>query len=225
MDTASGAFDISDTTATSNVKKSSQEPNVETESLPHSTESKADGEIEDDDEDSGPPPPGNGGHVPGKYIWTQTLSELDLSVDLPAGTRGRDVTVNFTKGRLIIKLRGASDPICDDKLSHSVLPDDSTWTIEDGKKLCIQLQKKNGMEWWDKVCVSDPGIDVKKVRPENSKLSDLDGDTRQTVEKMMYDQRQKAIGLPSSDEQKKLDILEKFKKQHPEMDFSNTKIS
>ena len=178
-----------------------------------------------DDDIKEPPPLGNGGTVEGKYVWTQTLSEVSVTIPVPDHTRGRDLNVTIARNHLKVGLKKQSDWIINSPLVKTIICDDSFWTVEDGNSLVINLQKVNQMEWWEGVCKGDPTIDIRKIQPENSSVSDLDGETRKTVEKMMFDQRQKALGLPTSDEQEKFDAIEKFKQQHPELDFSNAKIT
>ncbi len=214
-------FDVSSALTTDDSNKKSP-PKTKPVEKKQSNEKKKD----DEEEDNSPPPLGNGGTVEGKYVWTQTLQEVTVTVPLPMNTRGRDMNVTISKKYLKIGLKSqAPNFIVNAPLTKAIICDDSFWTVEDGNRLIINLQKLNQMEWWEAVCEGDPTIDVKKVQPENSNLSDLDGETRQTVEKMMFDQRQKAMGLPTSDEQKKFEMLEKFKQQHPELDFSQAKIN
>ena len=92
--------------------------------------------------------------------------------------------------KLLVGIKGQPNKIIDGELPKKVKVDDSLWSIEkDGVKrsLQINLTKSNGMEWWDCVIEGDTKIDTQKIEPENSKLSDLDGETRSVVEKMMFD--------------------------------------
>ena len=185
-----------------------------------------DDDEEEEEEEQGPPLIGNGG-TNEKYRWTQTLKELNVYVSVRAGLRSKHLTVSYTRSKLKVGVKG-EDLIVDGEMFANIRCDDCTWTIEDsedGREIALYLVKDNQMEWWKSVCKGDEEVDTKRIVPENSKLGDLDGDTRQTVEKMMFDQRQKAMGKPTSDEMKKQDVMKKFMSQHPEMDFSQAKFT
>ncbi|KAF4553152.1 putative nuclear movement protein nudC [Elsinoe fawcettii] len=163
------------------------------------------------------------------YKWTQTIGDLDITIPIDAKYKGKDLDVKITKTTLKAAIKG-QEAFIDGPFPHPILPDESTWTLTSQtpteKELAIHLDKSNKMNWWPHVVTNAPfSLDTSKIVPENSKLSDLDGETRGMVEKMMYDQRQKEMGKPSSDEEKKQEMLKKFMGQHPEMDFSQAKIS
>ncbi len=211
--TADGEFDASASVAP-------PKPPAETPIVANASSKEGD-DIEEDDKS--PPPEGNGGSTD-LYKWTQTLSEVTVNIPVPAGTKAKMLNVDLKNTSVRITLQGQSKPIVEGNFHKRIHMEDTLWQMVDGV-LVLFLSKENRMEWWKCVLIGDPEIDTKKVQPENSKLSDLDGETRQTVEKMMFDQRQKQMGLPSSDELQKQDMLKKFMAAHPEMDFSKAKFN
>jgi|TARA_B110000090_G_scaffold205579_1_gene253519 hypothetical protein len=219
------SFEIVDEETTNKKEVEKTEETAETKKEGGAANDEGDDD-EEEDEDQGPALVGNGG-TNDSYRWTQTLKELNVYIPVRAGLRSKHLTVSYTRSKLKIGVKG-EDLIIDGTMFNVIRCDDCTWTIEDsaaGREIALYLVKDNQMEWWKCVCKGDEEINTKRIVPENSKLGDLDGDTRQTVEKMMFDQRQKAMGKPTSDEMKKQDVMKKFMSQHPEMDFSQAKFT
>jgi len=203
-------------------KKARQEGKKEEKKEEEKKEEEVPEEKEEED-DKEPPPTGNGGSTD-TYTWTQTLSTVEVFVPVRPGVKAKQIVCDIGVDTIKLGVKGET-LIINGKWHAKTKPDDCTWTLLDNKAVQISLEKHDGMKWWSCVVQGDAEINTKKIVPENSKLGDLDGETRMTVEKMMYDQRQKALGKPTSDQEKTHALLEKFKAAHPEMDFSNAKIN
>lgn len=175
-----------------------------------------------------PPGPGNGSKTD-KYVWTQSLEEVQATVTIDSGLRARDLIVKLDTNHCYIAKKDGSAVFLDGEWCDKTHPDEAIWTVEEnqGRKVVeFTLTKwKNSNNWWNCLLKGEPPIDTQKVNPESSKLSDLDGEMKSTVEKMMFDMNQKQKGLPSSDELLKQEKLKEFMKAHPEMDFSKAKFA
>ena len=53
--------------------------------------------------------------------------------------------------------------------------------------------------WWDSVVKGDPEIDTQQV-DSTCKIDEYDAETQGSIRKIMFDQKQKAKGLPTSEE-------------------------
>lgn len=213
---------------TSNSTKSAKEP--EQAEMTNGGLSKMDTKKDDEDTNADEtklmPNRQNGANLE-KYQWGQTLEDVEIRIpfELNGKLRGRDIDCKLTKNKLKIGLRNGP-VIIEGTLWKPIKEEESTWAVDPNTNIVtISIEKIDQMQWWGAVCQGDLEINTRRASPESSKLSDLDDDTRPMVEKMMYDQRQKEMGKPTSEEQKKQDMLKEFMKAHPEMDFSKAKFS
>ncbi|EEB06697.1 nuclear distribution protein NUDC [Schizosaccharomyces japonicus yFS275] len=158
-----------------------------------------------------------------QYQWTQTLREVDITIDVPNNTRGKWLKVCIKPNYIEAVLQHPEPKtLLSGSLYKNIIVDESTWTVEEQCKLVIHLEKSNKMEWWSSVIKGHPEIDISTIEPDNSNLTDLDPDMRATVEKLMTEQRQKQQREHSANQQKKK-VLQDFIEQHPELDFSKVK--
>ena len=161
------------------------------------------------------------------YTWTQPqIEQFEMFVPLGKDVKSSDVKVEYDSKHLKVKLKG--EYIVNGELFAPINADSFYWTIDENKKekyISITFDKIYKMVWWDCVVKGDDILTLSKINPEASKLSDLDPSMRPEVEKMMIENNYKLNNKPYHKDPKTNDMLQKFMKEHPEMDFSKAKIS
>ncbi|KAL7718138.1 Nuclear movement protein [Entamoeba marina] len=168
--------------------------------------------------------PVNNGAVYEKYSFTQTLAEVSVVIPYHSPIKGKDVSCKIKNDELFVQIKG--ETFIEGKLSKLVKKSDCCWTIEDKQTVVIDLLKQKKMEWWSCVIVGHEEIDTKQIQAENvGDVNELDDESRDMVKKMMFDQRQTQLGLPTTEEIDKQKVLDRFKAEHPEYDFTQAKMT
>ncbi len=160
--------------------------------------------------------PYNGGQCEG-YSWEQTLHDLSIVVPVPEGTRAKDVICVIKRDRLCVQLRGQKPIIdaaypCDARTNmeiwEKVRTSECTWNLGAvGGKTCITVYLEKDREtWWKSAVDGGAEIDTQKVDSVRD-VYDYDNETQGAIRKIMFDQHQKRLGKPTSDEMKNEEML------------------
>ncbi|KAJ6232292.1 nuclear migration protein nudc [Anaeramoeba flamelloides] len=194
------------------VKKEEKENEKENEKEKEKEKEKEEEEKEKEEELPDPP-----------YEWKQQPDTATVVLKIPEKIRGKNINYKLTVTHLTVGIKG-EDPIIDGELWGKAEPEDSIWTLESvkgGKELTINLVKR-GNGWWDSFIKGHKKMKQEDMVPDPISISDMDQESAREVNKMVFDMRQKQMGLPSSDE---LSKREKLQKQFPQFDFSQAKFN
>lgn len=138
------------------------------------------------------------------YSWSQSYNEVDLFVNLPENVKSRDLIVHSTSKNISVKLKNGNILLSGDLCQACRL--DPIWSI-DNNELQIHFEKVKEI-WWDCFLTSEPKLDISKidcVKP----MEDLAEDAQAKIQELQWNQEQKRLGLPTSDEIKNLNTLRK----------------
>jgi hypothetical protein len=87
-----------------------------------------------------------------------------------------------------------SEPLFRAEWTHRVLPEDCLWSLEDGERLLLHVEKASlgpgaKASWWASAFKGETEIDVTAV-DSSKKLHEYDEETRSALRKIMYDRSQ-----------------------------------
>lgn len=132
----------------------------------------------------------NGG-VTEKYVWSQSVTDVTVQITVPKGTKSKNVFnflkflvikpktklfVDFQPQHLKVMLKSSNTVILDGDLYDKIKVEDSIWSIEDGERVILTLEKA-GENIWKTVIKGDQEIDATKV-DNSKKLEEFDYETQ-----------------------------------------------
>ena len=145
---------------------------------------------------------------------------VDVQVKLPKGTTKRQLVVTIKSKHLKVLVKGQDAPLIDGELFDKIKPDDSYWNVEDAEYLNINMEKAKE-NIWKTVIVGDEEIDTKTV--DNSKrVEDFDLETQGHLQKVLYERDRKMRGLPTTEEEANMKMMNDLMKNNPDSPFAGT---
>lgn len=139
-----------------------------------------------------------------KYCWSQSYNEVDLFLKLPENVKSRDLIVQSTSKAINVKLKDGTK-LLDGELCKACKLD-PIWSV-DNNELQIHFEKVKEI-WWDCFITSEPKLDISKIDCTKP-IEDLPEDAQAKIQELQWNQEQKRLGLPTSDEIKNLETLKK----------------
>ncbi len=120
-----------------------------------------------------------------------------------------------------------------DSLSWKIKPDECTWSLLPGDHIHVNISllfyllyliwfillnlvkinkqiylEKTEERWWEKLLDKEEKLDIKNMNPEKP-IEDLEPEAQAKIKQLMYDEQQKRLGLPTSEQQQYQDVLKK----------------
>ena len=139
------------------------------------------------------------------YNWSQGVNDVTIQFKLPHPISKKMINVDMTNSHLKIIIKDLEKPLIDSDFCEKIKADDSNWTIEDGQQLIFYLEKAKETIW-KSAFVGGKEIDTKTV-DNSKKLEEFDSETQAALNKIIYEQNRKRNGLPTTEEEKKLEAL------------------
>ncbi|KAG7211963.1 hypothetical protein KM043_011168 [Ampulex compressa] len=162
------------------------------------------------------------GAVRENYAWSQTISDLNVLVQLPNSIKStKDIKVDLSAKDIKIQIQSikpidnakqnSNNPqwttILEGDFCFNIHKDESTWSILPGQEISIHLEKASE-RWWDALIIGEPKIDLSKIDCSKN-FYEMGSAEQMKIQELMWNHQQKLSGKPTSTEIEMEKILKK----------------